>query len=182
MICLIAASCAPKAIIIEPIAPKAVKVHEQAKAARAAAGKASIATESVHIQAGTIADEVNRAFAEADRLKKLDPNPEKFDPIIAMLDGLKGHSQIHIVSSLEAERRAKESELAQAAVAESSAELIPAATKSDSAVVDMKIKTETNQSDADKWRAFRTTMILMLIAAVVFFMLWLYVKLRPSLI
>ena len=136
----------------------------------------------MHVQAGTIAAEVDRAFAEVGRLKQSDSNPEKFDAITAYMSDLSAHSQIHIVSALEADRRAKESQSAQTAVVESSAELIPAATKADAAVVDMTIKTAASQSDADKWRAFRTMLILMAVAAVLFFILWLYVKLRPSIL
>ena len=152
-------SCVPRAVVVEPIAPRAAIVHEQAKATAASSKRAAAASISVHVQASGIAAEVAQAFAEVDRLKKSDSSPDRFTDLVALMTDLSAHSQPHVGSAAEADQRAKEADAAQTAVVESSGILVSSATKADAAVVDMTIKTAAAQSDADKWRALKFILI-----------------------
>lgn len=89
-------SCAPKAIVISPIAPQVTRasgdVHAAARSAKQL--KASVAV--VHVEAKGIVAEVNKAAAEVERLK-LQPavTPEDFDALWLMMTDLQTSSWAH---------------------------------------------------------------------------------------
>lgn len=159
LLILSVASCAPRAVVVDPIAPKATVVHEQAKAALASGKRVTAATSKAHAEASGIATEVNKAFAEVDRLKKLDPDPDKFDDLVALMTDLSAHSQIHIVTSATADTQAKDTEHMQEAVVSSAGEAVTQAKATDKQTAEQAVKNAVLQKDADKWNTLQNLAI-----------------------
>ena len=171
LIAIALSGCAPKAIVIEPIAPAVTHAAATAKAASVSAKRVSESTVTTAASATSLGFEVAKALAEADR-QRTDPRiPED-------VAALNWQTLTKLAAkSMEVERQAK-STVAESiaheddanASAKESAELVPTVEKHDKAVIELKAHDAAATVDAGEWRTIKAivgTLIVLAVLAVI---------------
>lgn len=149
-------SCAPKAIPVEPIAPKAA--HLQASLASSATSAAKIANKVTGISAKTesLSMKTARAMLAADALRKsglatredLEANAAAWHEVHADIGPMLEAGKAAVVDARELERST------QRASGEAK-ELSAAAVKVDKVVVDQRVENAALTADAEMWRRIK---------------------------
>jgi hypothetical protein len=155
-IALLLSGCAPKAIIVEPIAPAVARAAAASKAASAGAKIVQTKTTALHEQAKGIAAEADRMKAETDRLWNLPGVPlAEFDALWIMANDLQKETFAHEIQARETVAAANDGEKLAAAAEQSTAEVVPLAKKQDTAVADLKTQAVKRADDASLGRALK---------------------------
>ena len=148
-LCLALCGCAPKAIVIEPVAPAAAKAHTLAVKSSAAAREIRESATITAQASVSLGFQVSQALAEADRQRQAaDVTPEQREMNFQTLTRI-------AAAAVEVERSAKhDSSLAAAheaetvALADVTGDVAEAAVKSDKAVVALKADNDKLGKDA----------------------------------
>lgn len=176
-------SCAPKAIIVEPIAPAVVKAHAQVQAAAVGVKRVQTKVITIHEQAKGIAAEASRMKQETDRLRNIPGVPlNEFDALWLMVTNNQRDAFAHEVHARETVEAAKESETLSIAAETSTAALEPLAKKTDAAVVDLKTQIVKQADDASLGRALKTWVVMSVIVFSIGGILFLVIKLKPGIL
>lgn len=175
LLTLCIASCAPRAIVVDPIAPKAVVVAEKVKRASASAAILHATVSEVHKDAGGIAAEAESIRAEVERMSRLAAlAPSDWDAIKILTAD---HSRTTWALEIKARTSEAQSVTLQAdtqAAEREAVELIPHAKATDKQSAELVAKNAALKVDADKWKALRTVVIGggIIFVLVVGFLLW----------
>ena len=157
------ASCAPKAIVVSPIAPKAVRVAETARATAKQADKVQKSVAKVSKESATLSAEILKGMMAADALRKaglatqeqLDANAGQWQTVHARNLFLEVANQSATIDARElveaAERGKVESE-----------GLELEAVKTDKATSDLKSHMLKQEADASRGRAVKHGIWLLL--------------------
>ena len=173
-LCLAFCGCAPKAIVVTPIAPVAAKAHTLAVKASAAARELRESATITEKASVTLGFQVSKALAEADRQRQAaDVTPEEREMNFQTLTRI-------AAAAVEIERSAKHDSFLAAAheadtveLADVAGDVAEAAVKSDKAVVALKTDNDKLGKDAAIGRGVKAVMwgvaiILALVAFLVF--------------
>lgn len=149
LLCILAASCAPKAIVVGPIAPKATVVREAAARATRSAVTVKKATAAVHQEAVVIVKEAVTLKSETERLSHQSAiSPAEWDAFITLQDTHYQSVFAHEITSRQTDNRAAEHVEEQIVVEKEATELVPHAVATDKNTVAIVAKTEALQDNA----------------------------------
>ena len=161
LLCL--ASCVPKAIVVSPIAPKAVRVSETARATAKSADKVATSISKLRVQSDKLSQEIIKGMLAADALRKaglatqeqLDANAGQWQQVHARNLFLDAASQSATIDAKELQQAAERGK----AEAEG---LEAEAVKTDKATSDLKSHILKQEADASRGRAVKHAVWLVL--------------------
>jgi len=161
LLLILIASCATKAIVVDPIAPRAVVVAEKVKRASASAATLHTTVSDAHKQSSAIVTEMATIQAETDRLsRKAALEPSDFDALKAMEAA---HFQSIFAHELTMRNGVAQSVTVQAdtqSAEKEAVEMIPAAKATDANTAAITAKAAVDKTAADKWRALKSILIV----------------------
>lgn len=157
-------SCAPKAIVIEPVAPHVARARGDVHAAAQSSKKVKASVGTVHEQAQGIVAEVTRATDEVERLK-LRPgvDPTEFDALWAIMTDLKTSSWAHEIKARDAVAETVEQEHLQETADRSLETLEMTAETHDEQVAEMKTHLGKVEKQAAIGGVYRTWIIVVVV-------------------
>jgi hypothetical protein len=174
-------SCAPKAIIVEPVTPHAVRARAEVKAASDSAKRVSKSVAAVNVQAKGIAAEVNRATAEVERLKNLPTvAPDEFAALWLLMTDLKTSSWAHEIKVGETAAETVEQERLQEAAGKSMEVLEATAMTHDKSVEALKTQMVKQAEDAVLGRYAKRTFWIATVAAIFCVTAYLVIRFGPG--
>jgi hypothetical protein len=174
-------ACAPKAVIVEPIAPAVIRARATASTAAASAVRVKTSVAEARTEAQEITREVMAATVEVDRLRKLDSGiaPGEFDALWTIVNGLSVKTSTHEKSieevSAVAEVASSQAEESKTALAELEATAIT----HDKGVETLKTEVVKQSEDAAAGRLVKKTFWTIAITAIVGVLLYLILRFGP---
>ena len=163
LLLLLLVSCVPKAIVVSPIAPKAVRVSETARATAKSADKVAVSIQRVKSQSDKLNAEIINGMLAADALRKaglatqeqLDANATQWQAVHARNLFLEAASQSAAIDAKELQQAAERGKVeAEGLEAE--------AVKTDKATSDLKSHMIKQEADASRGRAVKHAVWLVL--------------------
>lgn len=175
--------CAPKAIIVEPIAPKVTQARAQVKAATVSAEKVKTQATTTHQQAQGIAAMTNNLVAATERIRNLPGVPlSEFDALWTMANGIKREAFAHEIQARDTAAAAV-AQKDQLVVADKSMESLEAdSVKHDAATTKLKTQVLNQAGDASLGRTVKIAFWISAAAATLAVILWGVSKFKPSLL
>ena len=182
-IALLLSGCAPKAIIVEPIAPKVSVARAQVKAATVSAEKVKTQATTTHQQAQGIAAMTNNLVAATERIRNLPGVPmNEFDALWVLANDIKREAFAHEIQARDTTTAAVE-QLEQLATADKSmGDLEADSVKHDAATTALKTQVLNQAGDAAIGRTARIAFWISAAAATLAVILWGVSKFKPSLL
>jgi hypothetical protein len=174
-------ACAPKAVIVESIAPAVIRARATASTAAASAVRVKTSVAGVRTEAQEITREVMAATSEVDRLRKLDSGipASEFDALWILVNGLSGKTSTH-EKSIEGVSAIAEVASTQAEESKSTlAELEITAIIHDKGVETLKTQIVKQADDAAAGRLVKKTIWTVAITAIVGVLLYLILRFGP---
>lgn len=174
-------ACAPKAVIVEPIAPAVIRARATASTAAASAVRVKTGVSEVRTEAQAITREAMAATSEVDRLRKLDSGipASEFDALWMLVNGMSGKAATHEKSIEEvsaiAEVASSQAEESKTALAELEATAI----NHDKGVEALKTEVVKQSEDAAAGRLVKKTFWTIAITAIVGVLLYLILRFGP---
>ena len=161
-------SCAPKAVIVEPIAPKTARAHAAVRAAGAASKRLDTQVQELHRENKDIGKEIALALAEADR--------QRVAGMVTQADLAKNWQTLSDIKAshfmlesklLDATATAAELKPLQITAEEGLAELEADSVKLDKGVVGLKTEIAKQAPDAAVGKWFKGTVTTIAITATI---------------
>lgn len=173
-------ACAPKAVIVEPIAPAVIRARATASTAAASAVRVKTSVAEIREEAKGIVAETMAATVEVDRLRKLDGvNPGEFDALWSIVNGLSIKTATH-EKSIEEVSAIAEVASTQAEESKSTlADLEATAITHDKGVEALKTQVVEQSEDAAAGRLVKKTFLTVAITAVLGVLLYLIFRFGP---
>lgn len=176
-------ACAPKAIIVEPIAPKVSVARAQVKAATASAEKVTTQVTTTHQQAQGISAMTNNLVAATERIRNLPGVPlSEFDALWTMANDIKREAFAHEIQARETVKAASEQQAQMATADKSMGDLEVDSVKHDAATTALKTQVLNQAGDAAIGRTARIAFWISAAAATLAVILWGVSKFKPSLL
>lgn len=183
LILIALASCAPKAITVEPIAPQVAKAHGEVRAAAEGAKRVQTKVTVTHTQAQSLATEAIRMKEETERLRKLPGVPlDEFDALWTMVTQHQRETFAHEIHTRDTVETAAEAEKLNAVAENSMNDLGDSAVKTDKGVSDLKTQIVKQADDASLGRALKTWIWMAVIVGTLGLILLLVIKLKPGIL
>lgn len=170
-------SCVPKAIVVAPIAPRAVAVHEKVARAKASAETLKVTVLETHEQAKGIAAEAVELKSEADRLsKKPTLTLEDWELFKALADTHSRNAWAHEIKTAQIVDQSNTLQADSVAAEKESAELVTHAVTTDKQTSEIVTKNESLKEDAGKWKALRRIFIFGTVLILVLLGIYAYLR------
>lgn len=161
------ASCAPKAIVVEPVAPHVARARAEVQAAANGSRKVKESVGAVHEQAKGIAAEVNKATAEVERLKaKPTVDPAEFDALWLLMTDLQTHTWAHEIKARDAVAETVEQEHLQQTADRTLEALETTAETHDEQTAELKVHLGKVEKQAAVGGVYRTWVIIVAIVLI----------------
>jgi hypothetical protein len=175
-------ACAPKAVIVEPIAPAVIRARATASTAAASAVRVKTGVSGVRTEAQAITREAMAATSEVDRLRKLDSGipASEFDALWMLVNGLSGKTATHEKSIEEVSAIADEASTQANESKSVLAELEATAITHDKGVEVLKTQVVKQAEDAALGRYAKRTFWIVTIAAVLCILAYLLIRFVPG--
>jgi hypothetical protein len=177
-------SCAPKAVIVDPITPSVIRARASASTAAASAVRVKTSVAEVRKEAQAITREAMAATVEVDRLRKLDSGIplSEFDALWMLVNGLSGKTSTHEKSIEEVSAIADEA-IAQAEESKSAlVELEATAITHDKSVEVLKTQVVKQAENAALGKYVKNTFWIVTIAAIFCAIAFLIIRFLPSIL
>lgn len=177
-------ACAPKAVIIEPIAPAVIRARVTASTAAASAVRVKTGVVEIRTEAQAITREAMAATSEVDRLRKLDSGipAQEFDALWMLVNGLSGKTLTHEKSIEEVAAVAAEASTQAEESKSALVDLEATAITHDKGVEVLKTQVVKQAEDAALGRYAKRTFWIVTIAAIVCGIAFLIIRFLPSII
>ena len=182
-IALLLSGCAPKAIIVEPIAPKVAQARAQVKAATVGAEQVKSSTTTTHQQAQGIAAMTNNLVAATERIRNLPGVPlSEFDALWTMANDINREAFAHEIQARETVKAASEQRDQMATADKSMVDLEADSVKHDAATTALKTQVVKQADDASLGRALKGVLWMGGIVLIIGGILLIIVKFKPSIL
>lgn len=172
LLTLLAASCVPKAIVVGPIAPKAVVVREAATRAARSAAVVQKSAVSVHTEATGIVKEAVTLKAETERLShQVAISPAEWDAFKTLHASHYQSVFAHEITARQTEVQSTEHAAEQAVAAKEAAELVTHAEATDKNTVAIVAKAEALKDNAAIGKSVKWIIGLVLLLLLIVFII-----------
>ena len=176
-------SCAPKAVIVEPVAPQVTRARASVEASASSSARLEKRVEGIKANTSALAIEVNKAVAESDRLRKVgSATPQELEDQWKALTGIQTRNLFLEAETAEAVRNAEEQRFLREAANTRLAELEQSATVHDKSVETLKTQVVKQADNAAIGQAVKGMFWTFAIFAAIGLVLWVAIKLKPTVI
>lgn len=177
-------ACAPKAVIVEPIAPAVIRARATASTAAASSVRVKTGVSEIRTEAQSITREAMAATSEVDRLRKLDSGipASEFDALWMLVNGLSGKTSTHEKSIEEVSAIADEASTQANESKSVLAELEATAITHDKGVEVLKTQIVKQAENAALGKYVKKTFWIVTIAAIVCGIAFLVIRFLPSIL
>lgn len=177
-------SCAPKAVIVEPIAPAVIRARATASTAAASAVRVKTGVSEIRTEAQAITREAMAATSEVDRLRKLDSGipAQEFDALWMLVNGLSGKTLTHEKNIEEVAAVAAEASTQANESKSVLAELEATAITHDKGVEVLKTQVVKQAENAALGKYVKNTFWIVTIAAIFCGLAFLIIRFLPSIL
>ena len=175
----IVGACAPKAVIVEPIAPAVTKARASVEASNASSARLEKSVGSLHTGISQLGADISKATAEADRLRQQGTaSAAELEDQWKALTGIQTRNLFLETQSTEAVRNAAEQRVLKDAAASRLAELEQTATTHDKGVETLKTQIVRQEGDAAIGRMIKGGIIIAAIVIFIGIILYFAVRLK----
>ncbi|GAA5117151.1 hypothetical protein JIN84_17835 [Luteolibacter yonseiensis] len=176
-ILLLVASCAPRAVLVEPVAPAVTKARASVEAANMSSARLEKNVGSIHTGISSLGLEINKATTEADRLRKQgSATPAELEKQWKALTGIRTRNLFLETQSTEAVQNAAEQRFLRETANARLAELEKTAVTNDKGVEKLKTQIVRQEGDAALGRWMKRGIVIG--AVVIFIAIALYIATR----
>ena len=183
VILLAVSACAPKAVIVEPIAPQVTRARASVEASASSSARLEKKVAGINANTSALAVEVSKAVAESDRLRKIGTaTPQELEEQWKALTGIQSRNLFLEAETAEAVQNAEEQRFLREAANQRLAELEQSATVHDKSVETLKTEVVKQAGNAAIGQFVKGAFWTFAIFAAIGLVLWVAIKLKPTLL